>query len=486
MRVEGALEAARRAFKNPMLALLNRGDVALVVALLRVVFPANRPEVTVADAHTEIDDALSSLRAQGHDDVPDRAARDLCRQWVSAGWLVRQVNEADVETYRLSAYAVDALEVADRAGGARSRVTRSRVLTLLEAIDRLGQDADPDGASRMRWHTDQINRHRAELKRLDAGGELDQVDDEQLVEETENVLSLVRELPADFARVAESIRAIQRETVTALRQDDRPTGEVLAEYLNAADNLMEATIEGRAFAGAQRLLDDPARLDDIASTLDMVLRHRFADRLTDRQRTEIRAITDRIERGFTDVLTAQRQASRVISTQVRHHDPTRDRQIDDVLRNVLAAFSTWIPASRRGEVVEPAHRLPRAATDKLRFAFTDLGPVVGPEAITVHDDGGDDAEFGDAHAWGGPRYADINAALGSIGAAESVTVAELFAALGDDARRPVDLVGLLELAARVGLHDDGEVAIVDTVRPDGTHRRFAFEAATILQPEETP
>lgn len=71
-------------------------------------------------------------------------ARDLCRQWVHAGWLVRHVSDDDVEVYRLSAYGVGALEVAGRVGGVWTRVSESRVRTLLDAIELLAQDADPD------------------------------------------------------------------------------------------------------------------------------------------------------------------------------------------------------------------------------------------------------------------------------------------------------------------------------------------------------
>ncbi|GAA2530843.1 DUF3375 family protein [Winogradskya humida] len=73
----------------------------------------------MADAHTEINEALEQLRAAGYgeDDsqpLPTGNTRDLCRQWVQAGWLVRQVSDDDVEVYRLSAYGVGALEVAGR------------------------------------------------------------------------------------------------------------------------------------------------------------------------------------------------------------------------------------------------------------------------------------------------------------------------------------------------------------------------------------
>jgi hypothetical protein len=478
-----------------MLALLHRRHAPLVVALLGALFTPERAAVPVADAHTELDEALRALRAAGHADLPEGSARDLCRQWVAESWLVRQVPEGGDEEYRLTAHAVDALDVAARAGGPRTRVTRSRVRTLLDAVERLAQDVDPDVEARKARLRGDVARASAELERLEAGGQVETVDAEQLLEEAENVLFLVRELPADFARVAESIKGLQRRVVTALRQDDRPTGEVLAEYLEQAEHLLESTAEGRAFAGAVRLLGDADRLDALAGQLETVLRHPFAGGLDPQQRAELRGITRQIEQGLDDVLTAQRRASHVITTQVRHHDPLRDRQVDDLLRDVVAALAAWVPGTRRGQGVDALHRLPRAELGRLRRTLHDLRPDEPPAPLAGATGWDDDLEVSldEARAWGGPQYADLEAHLRRLAAgrdAAAVDVAEAFESAPEGLRRPVDLVGLLELATRsAGASDEpaGEpaggpgVSVVTAVRPDGTRRRFAF-ARTGLRP----
>jgi hypothetical protein len=484
-----------------MLALLHKRHAPLVVALLGALFTPERAAVPVADAHTELDEALRALRAAGHADLPEGSARDLCRQWVAESWLVRQVPEGGDEEYRLTAHAVDALDVAARAGGPRTRVTRSRVRTLLDAVERLAQDVDPDVEARKARLRADVARASAELERLEAGGQVESVDAEQLLEEAENVLFLVRELPADFARVAESIKALQRRVVTALRQDDRPTGEVLAEYLEQAEHLLESTAEGRAFAGAVRLLGDAERLDALAAQLEAVLRHPFAGGLDPQQRAELRGITRQIEQGLDDVLTAQRRASHVITTQVRHHDPLRDRQVDDLLRDVVAALAAWVPGTRRGQGVDALRRLPRAELGRLRRTLHDLRPDEPPAPLAGATGWDDDLEVSleDARAWGGPQYADLEAHLRRLAAArdggdagDAVDVAEAFESAPDALRRPVDLVGLLELAARSAPAADGAaaadaagpVSVVTAVRPDGTRRRFAFARSGVRPPAQ--
>ncbi len=479
-RAEGAYLGAVRAFQNPMLDLLHKKHAPLVVSLLSVTFTAERPTVPVADAHTEIGDALDQLRAAGHEEsLPTGTARDLCRQWADAGWLIRQVLDDDVEVYRLSAHAVGALEVAGRAGGARARVSQSRVRTLLDAVEQLAQDADPDVMVRMARLDGQIARLQAELDRVQRTGTVDEVDDEELLEEAENVLHLVRELPADFARVAESIKAMQRDVVTALRQDERPTGDVLREYLERGEHVMESTSEGRAFAGALRLIGDPQRLDELANQLDVVLRHRFTRRLAVQQRTELREIVRRIEQGLDQVFTAQREASYVITAQVRNHDPLRDRQVDVLLRDVMAGMQSWLPDTRRFQSVDPLLRLPVAEVEHLRQTAGDLRPPEAPAPLPDWDDDDVDASGDDARAWGGPHYSELATHLAQFAdGADEVDVAAAFAAAPDALRRPVDLLGVLEIAHARGMTETDRVAFVDAVRPDGTRRRLAFGAVS--------
>jgi len=56
----------------------------------------------------------------------------------------------------------------------------------------------------------------------------------------------------------------------------------------------------------------------------------------------------------------------------------------------------------------------------------------------------------------------------------------VFSAAPEAIRRPVDLLGLLELADHQGMTETDQVAVVEAIRPDGTRRRFAFGGVTVL------
>ena len=484
-RAEAAYRRSAAAFRNPMLGLLHGRYAPFVVAVLSVVFTADRATVAVSDAHAEIAEVIDQLRGAGYDHderrIPSGTAREICRYWVKVGWLVPQI-EDDVEVYRLSAQAVGALEVAGRAGGGRTRVSQSRVRTLLESVDRLSVDADDDRdarIARLRADRDQLD---AEIVRLEGGGDVEPLDEEQLLEEAENILHLARELPADFSRVAESINAMQRDVVTALRQDVRPTGEVLREYLQRGQHIMQATPEGRAFAGALRLIGEPEHIDHLADQLHTLMAKPFARLLAVEQRADLRAISRRVELGVEEVLTAQRRASHVITAQVRTHDPIRDRQVDDLLRDVMAGLQTWMQTSRPGDRIDPLRSFPVADVGHLRQSLSDIRPPGAPDKLTEVD--GDAVDFLDAdeRSWGGPHYAELERYVASLG-----DTFDLGAAFEDGPaanRRPVDLLGLLEIAHRNGMTEGDDVTIVEALRPDGTRRRFAFGSVTARTTKE--
>ncbi|MBL3700786.1 DUF3375 domain-containing protein [Leucobacter luti] len=480
-RSETAYQRAVAAFKNPTLDLLHRRYAPFVVSVLSVMFTAERPTVPISDAHVEVGTFVEELRAAGYDlderTLPNGTGRDICRSWARVGWLVPQITDG-VELYRLSAQAVGALEVAGRAGGGRAKVSRSRVRTLLESVEQLTQSAETDPALRLARLRDERAALDAEIALIEAAGdELDPIDDDQLLEDTENVLHLSRELPADFVRVAESINAMQRDVIAELRRDERPAGEVLREYLHRGEHVMEATPEGRAFAGALKLIGDPEHIDHLTDQLQALLGKSFAHLMTPEQRGELRAIAKRVEQGVQEVLQAQRRASHVITTQVRTHDPIRDREVDELLRSVMSGLQAWVPDSRAGDRIDPLRSLPTAGVRHLRQTVSDPRPPTAPAPLR---DPGEQAEFVDAdtRAWGGPNYAELEAYLAGL-EAESFDLAAAFAGIGDaETRRPADLLGLLEIAHRNGLVESAEVSVVEALRPDGTARRFAFGAVT--------
>jgi hypothetical protein len=200
------------------------------------------------------------------------------------------------------------------------------------------------------------------------------------------------------------------------------------------------------------------------------------------QRSDLDSIGRQVEKGVQDVLTAQRRASQVITAQVRTHDPIRDRQVDELLRSVMSGLHVWMQGSKPGDRVEPLHTLPVSDIGHLRQSLSDLRPPGAPAPLPAPDD----IEFVDAdtRAWGGPRYAELEEYVATLG--DRFDLATAFEGAADDTRRPVDLLGLLEIAHRNGMTESDEVSVAEARRPDGSRRRFAFgavTASTVKEPE---
>ena len=82
---------------------------------------------------------------------------------------------------------------------------------------------------------------------------------------------------------------------------------------------------------------------------------------------------------------------------------------------------------------------------------------------------------------GGPSLDDLRTALvEALHTGDSDTIGDLFHALPDDLRRPVEILGLLHLASRVDALDEvsGE-EIFEAIRPDGERRTFLVPAVPI-------
>ena len=57
---------------------------------------------------------------------------------------------------------------------------------------------------------EQVRRLSAERDRIAGGGEIEVASDDRILEEYLNLRDLIAQLPADFLRVSEAVKAIQR------------------------------------------------------------------------------------------------------------------------------------------------------------------------------------------------------------------------------------------------------------------------------------
>lgn len=488
--VVGELARVRAAFDQPTLTLLHRQQAALAVTLFRCCFSRDVTAIPTARLHQLIDNLLDDLRADGTPGTPEGSGRDLCVSWVKGRWLVRSPGQGGEEFYSLTSHAQTALTLVDGLSRERTTLSEHRITTILTTIRRFNADANPDRQARIRILDAQIVELAEERDRLEGGGTLEPVSPDFMLEGYGEVLSLVSALPSDFKRVEEAFEQMRRKLLAAFRAEEQPAGSLIDTYLRGADELMAATAEGRAFEGAFAVLRNGATQLQLREDITALLEHPMArDILTDQDRRELRGTMALIHRGIEDVLTQRSRATQAIKDYVQRHDSARDRELTATLRQLDAELLTWL------ERTGPRTRVPIALLPEvpdltyLPRRFHDPAPQTPPPPLSEHDDAPvGTASLADMLAWGGPSLPALREALTAATApgappGSPATLGEVFASLGADLQRPVEIFGLLHLAANVkNLSEADGVEDYVTLRPDGTTRTLRVPRMVVGRP----
>ena len=486
------LQRARTAFEKPTLKLLNQPAAPFVLAVFASLLPAEQNRIPVELCHTKVEAALDVLRA--HDpSAPDAPARELCRRWVKSQWLWRADNEAGEEEYGLTSHAQEALAYVTRLSGQVAMLGEGRIRTILDAAARCATIANPDPAERIRRLEDQIAQASVELDRLKAGGGIEPATTDQLLDEYLNLAGLLAALPSDFLRVGEAVKAIHRSIVTELRAEQRSPGEVLDSYLERADNLEGASLEGRAFRGAVDLLRNDRHLADLQDDLRAILAHEFAQVLDTSERTALRNTVASIHRGIEGVLAERRRLSTSLARHIKRYDVVRDRELDEVLSAIDTELTSWMQTSGQRARVPLDIGVPKVAVEHLRQRIYDPVEHAPPAALAQREDVSTQDLWAQAREQGGPDVAGLRveleaARLAADASGTQASASEVFNALPAGARRPVELLGLVQAAATsqgTFRLDPTRTHTYRSKRPDGTARLFTGPALLLQSAEVT-
>ncbi|WP_026240030.1 DUF3375 family protein [Parafrankia discariae] len=208
------------------------------------------------------------------------------------------------------------------------------------------------------------------------------------------------------------------------------------------------------------------------------------------EQREFRRTVKIIRDGIQDVLTQRQRLSATLADHIRHYDVVRDRELDATLRQINQQLEIWMrtagPRSTIGVELVPE----KIEIEYLRERFWDPAEAAPPPPLeNVSDTAPPALDFDAIRNQGGPTLTRLREALIAAAAAGGLdSVADVFAALPDDLRRPVELLGLIHLLLGARADDpdsdvqDAETLVaaltreeqVEAIRPDGTRRIFAL------------
>ncbi|MCX6399273.1 MAG: DUF3375 domain-containing protein [Propionibacteriales bacterium] len=485
--IAGELARVKGAFAQPTLTLLHQRQAPVVITIFRAAFGRNNKPIPTARLHSQVEEHLAAIRTAGESDVPAGSGRDICQRWMRGQWLVRSLDEVGDEVYTLTSHAQQALELVKSMTRDRATLSEHRIATILGTVRRFNSEANPDRGARVTLLNEEIARLKAERDRLVDGAEMVSATEDYMLEGYTELLSLISALPSDFARVEERFATIRGEILAAFRAEDRPAGEVIDDYLARADALMTATHEGRAFEGAFALLRDDALVTQLREDLTALLDHPLSDGiLGDADRAELRGTVRLVRDGLDRVLAQRSRVTATLREYIVSHDAARDRELEQTLRQVESELMGWM-ATTGPRATHDVSLLPlRTNLDHLRERFYDPADDVLPERLGVAEvDDGPSLSLAELMAQGGPQLSTLRQrlsdALGALLPAGSL--GELFDGLEPSLRRPVEIFGLLHLAADHAWETEDVAEEFAAVRPDGSRRRFLVPRMAIPDPD---
>lgn len=481
--IEGDVARIEAALNTPTLKLLDRKSAGVAMPLFAAVFPDDAQPIPVEQFHIRIDALLDDLRAAGYT-VPSAGGKSLAMQWVRERWLYRDPGRGQ-ETYQLTGDARQALDYVTRATRTQLNVSLSRIETMRRVVSDAALIANPDREERKRRLAEEISRLQSEYDRLDTGGELPESSEAELSEQFANVLRELDGLPSDFRRVEEAVRDMHRSITKRFREEERPVGEVVDDYLEQSANLLTATPEGRAFAGALELLRKRDWLTRLRTDLDTILAHPWAGTLLPDEQRQLRTTVDVIRRGISDVLGQRQRLTATLREHIENYDHIRNRELDAVLRDIDREMRAWMQSARARHHVDIELIPPGLDMAAVRFKTYDPDNERAPEPLQdVSHEAPAALSLDDIRKQGGPTLDQLRQCIEEkLTAGDLESAGGLFNSLTDDLRRPVEILGLLHLYTRMGAQIDPALReAVTAVRPDGSTRRFLMPTSTMQEP----
>lgn len=479
------LARVREAFDKPTLRLLDRKWAPFVLAVFKSSFSRDRRSVQADLLHAQVDAYLADLRSVGSE-VPGKNGRALCVQWMNDLWLYRELGDRQEEFYSLTSHALEALLLVDGLARDRALISESRLTTIVDTARHRATQANPDPQERMRRLDQEIAEKVSERDRLAHGGAVTSASNEQMLEGYANLIDLINQLPSDFKRVEESVAGMHRQIISDFRGEERPISEVLDDYLAKTDALMTSTREGRAFEGAFALLRNDALMLELKNDLETILLHPFALELSGTDRRAFMGTVGLIRKGIDGVLTQRNGLSTTLREHIVNHDVVKDRELERMLRDINRELARWMQTAGPRATVTAELMPGTLDVEHLQERFYDpAAHLAPPELDDVSAEAPEPPSLSAMRQQGGPLLEEMRDALVSaLSEGEAASVGAAFNSLAVTLRRPVEILGLLQIATQVdAVHRAESVESFETVRPDGSVRTFTVPRIMLTDAE---
>lgn len=320
--------------ESPVIALLRQDTMPVVAAELAEHLGGDERSLPAPLLYELIDDDLEELRRLGFD-LP-RSAQAYCVEWLHAGFLARHpVPGGKGETFSMTSAGHDAIRVLERLSQPLPAATDSRLSMISNEMVRLATDTDSSVASRVAALEAERDRVEEEIEAA-LEGRIREVDADAALVRLRDLLQQARDVPADFARVRDSLEELNRGLRHDIIEDSSPQGDILDDIFTGVDRIRDSP-EGRSFGAFYELVMDHEAGARFTEAVEKVLDRDFAAALPDGTRAFLRGYLTNLQHESIDVSRTMGNFSRSLRQFVQSRQFEAYRELADRLRRAQRA-----------------------------------------------------------------------------------------------------------------------------------------------------
>lgn len=455
-------DALGAAYAKRTIRLLQSTHSRVYLALFKTIFPDASRAAYADDVWRAIDDLLGELWDAGHRDMPTegegdaarpRSGRDVCHHLIATyRWLESTTLPDGRMEYRLTSDAIETMEVVDRLASTQTLLGASRMRTLVDEITKASVLFAPDYEMGLAALKARVAEAQAQLDDYIQRGGAEPLSEERAHDAINNILELMSHLPADLRRLEEDVHARGTALVQAFHEDERPIGQLIETYVRQGDLLLETTDHGRSYTDALRVIGDPTTSADVDEKLDAISRSPVFGEEHWEQSRRLGDAWGQISKGIAHVNDEESRSSRIVNRTVTSHDVVRNRELTRSLRDLESLVVRWASAARPEDESPLSSATGSWTAPSLRTRLQSPKPS-DPPLVLEAEEPQPALTFEELRRLGGPLRAELLDAMAVLvpAGARRVGIADAFNALAAEARRPVEVAGLVQMACDLGL-----------------------------------
>lgn len=481
-----------RCYEKPTLRLLTNKWAQVSMAIFTDAFPDPSCGKGTELMHAQVDAYLREFADAGVE-VPLRengarsiTGRELCQErWMREDrWLAIYPLDSGETEYRLTADAIEAMEIMDKLSSTAVLLSSPRMDTIMRAIENTALMVNPDYEVGLEQRKKRLAQAQSELDDYVAHGGMGPIGDETVRASTANLMDLLRQVPSDMRRVEEMLVAQGNDLIEEFRSDERPPGQIVGDYIKRGEDIFTSTESGKVFDGAMETLGDAQANSAIADDLKLISNAPQLANASLEARQDIRHAWDPLRAGVEGILGQRRKSSRTIRNALSQHDILKDRELTRDLKDLERLAWDWARASKRNTRGPLEESLTAAATQPIVRQPYESGDHTPPPPLVEHEREGGQIDIGELLRQGGPTTKKVLDAIAQAMPTDADTdIATLFNALDSGLRREVELCGIMQLATDLQVDiEHADTAVYETVALDGSVRRWTAPRIVVDAP----